>query len=154
MTPREFVLKRLEEVPKIGTGVAEVSMTCGITRDEARAVLKALVREGLAEGASVGPITRVIAKQPGGKRDSRTVYATKFYSVKGNGHIYGAGYDAEEQLLEVEFRKKKGGRTLYRYFEVPKSVGLAFMNVAADPVRGPHAHRTLIRGKFPYMRVR
>jgi len=54
-------------------------------------------------------------------------------------------YDAERELLQIEFRD----RTIYQYFGVPAEVHAALLQA---PSKGRYFNRAL-RGRFPYARI-
>ena len=53
-------------------------------------------------------------------------------------------YDADRELLQIEFRD----RTIYRYFSVPAEVHAALLRAAS---KGNYFNR-VIRGRFAYAR--
>ena len=56
------------------------------------------------------------------------------------------GYDAERQLLQIEFQN----RSIYQYFHVPKAVYAALLQA---PSKGAYFNRS-IRPRFDYAQVK
>lgn len=152
MSLREFVLMRLERAPRIGVGIREAVSACDASPEEVKVLFRELIRDGIAKPIALGNLKRIVSADET-KRNASSGYRTPFRMIAGAGTIGGFGYLESESLLEIEFHRKKGGASLYRYFKVSPDVYQRFEEAMNGTDRA-RAFRMLIRDRFPYERVR
>ena len=70
----------------------------------------------------------------------------KHQGVLGSSNVYSFGYDPRNRILEVRFHDGQ----LYQYFDVDENI---FREMQSAPSTGRFIG-TVLRGKFPYRRVR